>query len=100
MSRLLTVALFTAPTIAMACGSGEGSKVDSAKAEAVVKARLVEYGTGAHIVSNRCPRDVARRKGKHFECFVKYRDGSNNPVELEVTNDKGDLRVFEIHAPK
>lgn len=94
--KIAVAALLLAGSAALA---GCGPKlVDDAKTEIAVRYD-VEEATGVDVKAVDCPEGVEARPGNRFACSVETRGGERALAELEVLNDRADLRMVRLSKP-
>ncbi len=79
-------------------GCGKGDTIDPRKTELAVEFDVQE-ATGEPIRSVSCPSDVPVSVGTRFVCEVEARSGDQAVAELEITTDKGDLKMYGLTDP-
>jgi hypothetical protein len=82
---------------AMVVGCGSGDVIDDQKTELAVQFD-VQDATGQKVKSVTCPADVPVSVGTRFTCHVIAESGDDAVAELEITSEKGDLRVLSLKA--
>ena len=92
--------IFSVPLIAgtLLAGCGAGDTIDPKKTEIAVKFDVQE-ATGEPVKSVSCPSDVPVSVGTRFVCEVEAASGDRAVAELEITTDKGDLKMYGLTAP-
>jgi hypothetical protein len=99
---LVAVALALLVTGALLlAGCGGGVDVDQTKASDTVRASLESSreGFGTKVESVDCPGGVKVEPGTHFECTVRFPDGTVAYAHLRIRDAKADLS-FESLTPK
>ncbi|MCB0870257.1 MAG: DUF4333 domain-containing protein [Solirubrobacterales bacterium] len=79
-------------------GCGAGDTIDPNKTELAVRYDI-EEATGEKVKSVTCPSDVPVSIGTRFVCQVEAVSGDEAVAELEITTEKGDLRMYSLTAP-
>lgn len=87
--------------VLLVAGCGGGTDVDSVKASETVRASLESRheGFGTKVESVDCPSGVKVEPGTHFECTVRWPDGTVAYAQLKIRDDKADLN-FETLTPQ
>lgn len=85
------VGLLLAAVLALVALAGCGTEtLDADTGESSIKS-VIEQQTGADVSSVDCPDDVKVEKGKSFTCEATGADGTKVTIDVEQTNDKGDI---------
>ncbi len=91
---LVSLALATA---VCACDVNSNVRVVRAlnmdKVEAAARQWLEGPKVGAKLESVKCPDKVVIVKGKHFNCVAKLRSGMEFTLDVEMTDEKGDVHL-------
>lgn len=95
-----SVTLLATPLLAavLLAGCGAGDVIDPKKTEIAIRFDVRE-ATGEKVKSVSCPSDVPVDVGTRFVCTVEAASGEEAVAELEITSDKGDLRMYGLTAP-
>ncbi|HKZ14331.1 MAG TPA: DUF4333 domain-containing protein [Solirubrobacterales bacterium] len=99
--RTLTfLAVFAALALLLA-GCGGSTNVDATKASETIRASLESKheGFGTPVESVDCPSGVEVEPGAHFECTVRWPDGTVAYAQLRIRDVKADLSL-ETLSPK
>jgi len=96
----LRLSLIAVPFVAalLLAGCGAGDTIDPNKTEIAIRFD-VEEATGEPVKSVSCPSDVPVSIGTRFVCQVEAVSGDEAVAELEITTEKGDLRMYSLTAP-
>jgi chromosome condensin MukBEF MukE localization factor len=94
------LALLTALALLVA-GCGGGTDLDRTKASETIRASLESHreGFGTKVESVDCPSGVKVEAGAHFECTVRWPDGTVAYAQLRIRDAKADIS-FESLTPK
>ena len=94
------LALISTVTLLLA-GCGGGTDVDRTKASDTVRASLESQreGFGTKVEEVDCPGGVKVEAGTHFECTVRWPDGTVAYAQLRIRDAKADIS-FESLTPK
>jgi len=79
-------------------GCGAGDVVDPVKTGIAVRYD-VEQATGTKVREVDCPEGIAVWPGNRFACQVTAVNGDRALAELEVVNERADLRMVSLHKP-
>ncbi|OJU81227.1 MAG: hypothetical protein BGO11_21395 [Solirubrobacterales bacterium 70-9] len=85
----------------LVAGCGGGTDVDRVKASDTIRASLESKreGFGTKVESVDCPSGVKVEAGAHFECTVRWPDGTVAYAQLRIRDAKADIS-FESLSPK
>jgi hypothetical protein len=85
----------------MLAGCGGGTNVDPTKASDTIRASLESKreGFGTKVESVDCPTGVKVEAGAHFECTVRWPDGTVAYAQLRIRDAKADLSLESL-SPK
>jgi hypothetical protein len=99
--RALAVLALLAFGALLPAGCGGGTDVDSTKASETVRASLEARGEGfgTKVESVECPGGVKVEPGTHFECTVRWPDGTVAYAQLLIRDAKADL-TLETLSPR
>jgi hypothetical protein len=99
--RALVVLTLPATCALLLAGCGGGTDVDSTKASETVRASLEAKGEGfgTKVESVECPSGVEVEPGTHFECTVRWPDGTIAYAQLRIRDAKADL-TLETLSPR
>jgi len=97
LRTITLLALFSTVALLVA-GCGGGTDVDQTKASETVRASLESKreGFGARVESVDCPGGVKAEAGLHFECTVRYPDGTVAYAQLKVRDAEADLTLESL----
>ena len=96
--RLARLSLVPLVALIFLSGCGAGDVIDPNKTEIAIRFD-VEEATGEPVKSVSCPSDVPVSIGTRFVCQVEAVSGDEAVAELEITTEKGDLRMYSLTAP-
>ena len=94
----LTAILASLGAAVLLAGCGAGDVIDPNKTEIAIRFDVRE-ATGEKVKSVNCPSDVPVSVGTRFVCEVETASGDQALAELEITSDRGDLRMYSLKAP-
>jgi Domain of unknown function (DUF4333) len=99
--RVLAVLALSATGALLLGGCGGGTNVDRTKASETVRASLEAKGEGfgTKVESVECPGGVKVEPGTHFECTVRWPDGTVAYAQLRIRDAKADL-TLETLSPR
>jgi hypothetical protein len=87
ISRFSGLAISAVLAVSLAaCGE---TKIDSGKAESLIKKAAVNAGVPVKTVS--CPDNVKAKKGADFDCELTATDGSKATITVHQTDDNGNI---------
>jgi hypothetical protein len=84
-------ALATAAALAISLAACGETKIDSGKAEGLVK--KVAESAGAKIKDVSCPEDIKAKKGADFDCDFTLDDGTKGTITIHQTDDDGHIET-------
>lgn len=92
-------ALILIPFLAAAglAGCGAGDVIDDEKTQIAIKYDVQE-ATGAEVKSVTCPSNVPVSVGTRFTCAVETVSGGKAVTEVEITTERGDLKMLRLTA--
>jgi hypothetical protein len=87
--------------VLLLAGCGGSTDVDSTKASETIRASLESKGEGfgTRVESVDCPGGVEVEPGTHFECTVRWPDGTVAYAQLRIRDAKADL-TLETLSPQ
>jgi uncharacterized lipoprotein len=88
-SRLVVV-LVAISAVAGLAGCSTETKIDSAKAEDLVKSII--HGNSVPVKSVSCPDDITAKTGGTFDCTVTFANGQKATTGLKMTDDSGNVK--------
>jgi chromosome condensin MukBEF MukE localization factor len=99
--RPVTLLALLAALALLVAGCGGGTDVDRTKASETIRASLESKreGFGTKVESVDCPSGVKVEPGAHFECTVRWPDGTVAYAQLRIRDAKADI-TFESLTPK
>ncbi|MBS1885142.1 MAG: DUF4333 domain-containing protein [Actinobacteria bacterium] len=82
----------------LVAGCGGGTDVDRTKASETVRASLESKreGFGVPVENVDCPGGVKVEPGTHFECEVRWPDGTVAYALLKIRTDEADLNLESL----
>jgi hypothetical protein len=97
LRTITLLALFSTVALLVA-GCGGSTDVDQTKASETVRASLesTREGFGTKVESVDCPGGVEAEAGTHFECTVRYPDGTVAYAQLKVRDKQADLTLESL----
>jgi len=93
--RPLAAPFLVALAALLVTGCGGGTDIDYVKASETVRASLESKreGFGVEVESVECPSGVKVAPGTHFECTVRFADGTVAYARLRIRDEKADLSL-------
>ena len=98
VARLFSALAVSLVAGAVISGCGAGDVIDPNKTEIALRFDVRE-ATGEPVREVTCPSDVPVSIGNRFTCLVVAQSGDEAVAELEVTSERGDLRVLSLTSP-
>jgi hypothetical protein len=89
IGRLSALAITAVLAVSLAaCGE---TKIDSGKAEGLVK--KVAESAGASVKEVTCPDDIKAKKGADFDCDFTLEDGTKGTITIHQKDDEGNIET-------
>jgi hypothetical protein len=96
--RAITVLVLAIAAALLVAGCGGSTDVDQTKASETVRASLESKreGFGTKVEAVDCPGGVKVEPGAHFECTVRYPDGTVAYAQLKIRDKQADLTLESL----